>query len=236
MKIFSTSGTAGDSYICALQLCDLAKEEDEIHVNHFCEVDSMDDLCIQIFKYFNISCHIVKQRDMDNVRIHSDVVNGLPCGINPFPKVDFHTISRNIFGISFDTYNCIQLRSGKETENRVIPLKAMIPNIISWIKNNEIRTCLIGGFRVTEEESDDVDMLKRKHRLVNAAAQCHIFESFDIIKHCNELYAHQGLLVYYALSQKIPCHVFYKNPWEKEAFERRCLPEWKEFVKEITQI
>ena len=246
-KLFSTSGTAGDSYICALQLYELAKTED-IHVNHFCEIDGMDELCTQIFKYFDITCHIVKQRDTDNVRIHSDFVNGLPVGVTPFPKVDYQTMARSMFGISFDTYNCIQLKAGKEPEKIDVPeggfslyaginkkrdlMLSIFESKIKQCAKNGIRTVLVGGHHI----DIDLDRLKSKQKLVNASNQCHIWESFDVIKHCNEFYGHQGLLVYYALSQKIPCYVFYRKPWEKEAFEKRCLPEWKDYIKDLSQI
>jgi hypothetical protein len=63
-----------------------------------------------------------------------------------------------------------------------------------------------------------------------------LYAAFQTIIDSREFIGPQGLMVYFALSQQVPTTVYIGPQHEYDAFYRRVLPEWEEYIKEIRRV
>jgi hypothetical protein len=137
----------------------------------------------------------------------------------PFPSWNLPDVS--MFELP-DVYQVVQLQSGVNSYRT--PWKNIGSKIINHLTEKPI--VLIGT------DNNDYSFLKRKD-LIDLRNKTTILESFGVIKKANNFYGPQGLLSFFALSQKVKSVVWVNNKSDEVAVTWRIerIPEWVEYRK-----
>lgn len=69
--------------------------------------------------------------------------------------------------------------------------------------------------------------------LINLSGETEILDAFQVIKDANAFFGVQGLLLFVALSQRIPSVGFVKPEYEKVVKEQRIVGPWRDFCEEL---
>ena len=188
-------------------------KEHEITVNHYTLHPNWHDTIKEIYSLINVNVNFVDERDEENPRVYSHFAED--DGIIPtaFPKVDLPTVPMP------SRYIVLNERSGKSYEHgRTIP-----QDQVNKICDTHKQPVVLLGAHTSIEHDQVVDMTD----------QTTLLEAFSIIKGAGEFYGFQGILSFFALSQKIPSTIYCRDDNDLRSVEIRTLPEWRLYIKEI---
>jgi hypothetical protein len=217
MKQYSCSGTYGDTYITCVKLFNhVMKNPDErIQINHYTAHDNITDSLWDMYykllgKNNNVSVTFTKERDTENMRIHSDFETE-EIEYDPFPNFTFDSVSDVLDEGYYEFgYSIIFPKAGKEGEkHRIIPP--------------------LEQAQIIGEIGDSF------YLIITKESGFELMEVFQLIREAKKIYCYQGLMAYVAMSQRTPVVVYIHPEHEVKAFKRRVCKAW-EGLYEIRRI
>jgi len=217
MKVFSVSGDLGDSYCTA---CKLYNIEEPVYLVHF-TMHSWTDKIADIYSLLdNVSVVFVEQRDNYNKRIHSNFETGcdeVRLQWEVFPEWDLPEVKCALP----ENYTVINVRSGRDDQmHRVIP-----DDKIQELLDKHANVVIIGTHDREYPEG-----------VINLTNKTTIKEAFSIIKGADNFHGYQGLMGFFALSQKIPTTLYYALEYEANAIQIRMQKPWHEYCEGIIRV
>jgi hypothetical protein len=227
MRIFSTSGSFGDSFITLVKIWNLAKEE-QIQVNHYTTHYTLWDKIKEIYSLCPyIKSNFVFDRDYEHTRIHSDFVekDDIELEIDPFPEFNLPK-SLKKFNLNPKEYGVLVLAAGKDNEKH----RCFEGDLGKMLKNHDYNKLVIIGTRSTTFE------YAGSETIIDLTGKTSLFEAFDIIRNAESFIGIQGLMAFFAMSQKIPAEIYYRTLNEKNAVLARTHDDWKKYLVKLDEI
>ena len=222
-RTFSTSGTLGDTYTMVIKLYDLAKKAN-IDVYHHTNDYNWQLQIQELYSLLpNITVNFVDKPDTKRSLLNPNFVKKDEADLDhtPFPKYNLtlnpHLIECTESGLDFV---CVSPRSGKNGEDLMIP-EEHLSCIYQYNK-----TLYVGMDTTISTTYCDLNMLGTSN----------LKHSLAMITQCKEFHGYQGLCCFFALSQRIPTNIYYKDANERDAVMTRLHPEWLQYVKGIIKI
>lgn len=210
---FSTSGTLGDTYVNVLKLYRVSHTA-PIGVLHYTIHENWHDKIAEIYSLLpNVSVGFIPIRDHRNRRIHSHFDVDDKMDIEPFPDFTLPDYPMP------KSYTVIAPKSGKSFEGRELH-PSEVETLIESVENPVI----IGAPSGTNYCGDYIDL--RGHTSIK--------EAFSVIRKSHGYIGMQGLMGIFALSQGVETTMFCKTPDTYAAINRRILPAWSPYIKEIS--
>lgn len=212
---FSTSGTLGDCFITVCKLYRMAQNHN-IKCNHYTVHREWHDKIREIYSLLpSIEVNFVDERDEENPRVYSHFAEDDGIKAEQFPKFELPKMPMP------KSYIAVNEKSGKSyEEDRIIP-----PSEIEKICDAHKQPVVLLGSATSVDHN---------HPFVfDMTEQTTIKEAFSIIRGADEFVGFQGLLSFFALSQKIPTTIYCRNDADIRSVEVRIQPSWRLYLKEI---
>ena len=213
------SGTLGDSLIIALKLYD----RDISRVFHYCYDKKYYSIISEIYSLINVTIIPVEKNELKG-NIIEGYLNDDEV-YTPFPVFDLPCIDH--LGLPRE-YIAVSLQSGVDLTKH--PWRFLDKSDISNIPNNK-PIVLLG----TDNRRLDFDT---SYTIIDLRNKTNILESFSVISKSSEFYAPQGLLGFFALSQKVKSTLWLKHSMELHGMAMRIdkIKEWGDYITYINLI
>ena len=211
------NGTFGDAYMMCLKMTGNDIKKINFHTRNQNLIPTIKDIMSLLgdipFEY--IGYKILNR--------HKRCVGFIDKGesATPFPKWELPNVSN--FNLPSE-YQVIQLQSGVNISKT--PWRKIGHNVVNHLLNFPI--VLLG--------TDNMDISFLKRDTIDLRGKTNILESLSILRDAKHFYGPQGLLTFFALSQKVKSTIWVKGKSDVTAVKSRIgkIPEWKKFYKKIT--
>jgi hypothetical protein len=208
----TTSGTLGDAFFIILKLYGKTVTK----INHFTAHAGVYPKLKEIFSLLgDVEFNILPSRPQKT--IEGFMEDGEVA--TPFPEFNLPPIDK--FGLPTE-YSVVQLQSGINISRT--PWKQLNQNDIPSIRT-DIPTVIIGT-------DDKVIYFSNENVNIDIRNKTTLFESLSIIRGSQEFYGPQGLLAFFALSQKVKSNVWLRHQSDNHAVNVRInrIPEWSKYI------
>lgn len=207
MIVFATSGSAGDAFITCVKLSALG--DTPIRVFHYTKIVEFHPLIREIYSLLpNVDVYFVEERDMYNSRIHSHFADkdDEDIGYVAFPEFELEECE-----IPEDPYIAVCPQAGREYQDwRRMPTH--IQQSLIYYSNCDT------AITITPKNNTSIK------------------QAFYQVANCDELFSMQGIMCFFALSQKVTTTIYYGAEHERQSIEARILPEWNDYLIDIIRI
>lgn len=226
MKIYYTSGTAGDAYIilCKLYLQAISEQilckHYTIHKKTHLIIKEIFSLMPNIFLEF--LDNLPRQPRIRGAFFYDGYKNENPYNLKPVFYPDFNLPSLSHIKLP-EKYIVIQPISGTRG-NRKLDKKT----IKKIIKESNFMPVFVGKNRYKLG-------LSKTLNIFNFSGQTTFKEDLSIIKGCQYFFGSQGVLSFFAISQKIMSTIYVSNDYERSALHARVevIKEWAGYLNKI---
>ena len=211
---YNSAGTLGDAFFIVLKL--LNKEVRTI--NHYTVHKKAYPQIKEILSLLgDIEFNIRNSRAENSITGFLEEKDNVP----PFPEFNLPDIKK--FNLP-DKYAIIQLQAGVNIEKT--PWKKIGSNVAEHLNN--LPTVLLGT------DKRDIKFLKRD--VIDLRNKTSLLECLSVVRSSKAFYGNQGLLAFFALSQKVNSKIWLKSPSDNRAVKCRIerIPEWKKLREYIS--
>lgn len=216
----NASGTLGDVYIIVLKLYNTNVKK----INHYSKHDDFFPKIREIYSLLGNVEVITHKIDKGDSILNSTIKGFFNKNDNysPFPKFDLPNISK--YNIP-DDYYTIQLISG--INPTITPWRNLNENDINVVPTDK-PLILLGT-----DNKDIGFLIENNYNIIDMRKKCSLLESFSIINKSDRFYAPQGLLSFFAVSQKVKTTVWIKHYSDVIAVKSRInmVGEWNNYIK-----
>jgi len=210
------NGTFGDAYIMCLKMYDNDIKKINFHTINENLIPTIKDI---VSLLGNIEFEYIDYETLDK---HKRCVGFIDEGemATPFPEWELPNISK--FNLP-NEYQVVQLQSGVNISRT--PWKKIDANVTQHLR--DLPTVILG--------TDDRDISFLNGNIIDFRKKTSILESLSILSDAKYFYGPQGLLTFFALSQKVKSTIWIKHPSDVTAVECRIerIPEWADLKKYI---
>jgi hypothetical protein len=213
------SGTLGDTFMILLKLYNKGLKK----VNHWCYNSKHYTVIQEIYSLIDIELNEISKEELGDNIVEGYIKPNET--YTPFPKFNLPNIKHLKLP---ENYYVVSLQSGVDIKKH--PWRFLTKDDITHIPSDK-PIILLGTDNVDKSLLYGYDVLDLRNKT-------NILTSFSILANSNHYYGPQGLLGFFALSQKVNSTLWLKHPMEINGMNLRIgmIKEWEDYVTYIDKI
>jgi len=210
---YACSGTLGDAYINVLKLLTDSLQGKDITVNHFTVHEAWRGKIREIYDLIpSLTLSFPESRDTKSKKIASHFAED-----DGMPVIAFPSFGLPAFPMPAE-YIVISPRAGKDGQLHRSISSSHMKGIIG---DADVPVYILGSYGSSGYAPRHV---------IDLMGRTKLWQAFKIIAGAKLFFAPQGLLTFFALSQKVRTVVYCSTDQDLSGFYNRLLPEWKEYL------